>query len=872
MGKLYPPIIHGTIPAFTGTTLVVPFSLNKAVSRSEIYGIAIKTKTVSGVIKETLSAYAFDILNNYTATFKLSEDKYEVGQFYKIQIAFIDKEGTVGHYSSIGVTKRTTAPVVSIEKMSFGIINSHNYYYTGVYSQQDRDTTEKLYSSRFKLYDENGNIIKDTGDILHSSMNDTLPYEATESFKFEQDLEINKSFYIQFCTTSVNGIEANSPKYRVIQKRSVNPEIQTKLVADLNEDNGFVTLTFDTDLDVILGTFLISRASSKNGWVYEEFRRFNLQSIIPESWSMLDCTIEHGVSYKYSLQQYNENGIYSERIESNMVTATFSDSFIYDGERQLCIKFNPKVSSFKNDLAEQKTDTIGSKHPFIIRNGNLKYKEFSIGGLISYIMDESEQLFMTLDDLGMAHIETDLTHENILAERTFKLSVLDWLTDGKAKLFRSPAEGNYIVRLLNVSMTPQDALGRMLHSFTATAYEIADFTMENLEKYKLIDPSENLKEQTRWASVYLPDFLQAYKVTDAPEKIPLNGMRYAYSIKFTDMLPGAIVYLDDEAIMIGGTGSYEAHVSNPVKKIFVDSRFIGQGMLTYSYKTKAISVFGTVMDIDIKDYPARQFIGKAYQTKEFNPNLLDYIKDVRTEVLKIAMARFEARHVIEVYDDIVLKDDEVYTPDIERPLYLDMDCTIPIQLSELDDLYMYRIRLRRSDYKGYVLKKHAGTSNASQKLYIFKGEGIYIDANNSTFAPYTDYCVDGYSKKILPFNDDLFKLEVDGEFISLKETERFTIGIPNEVKRIVPGEGLISELGYSTQIITYTFDTQDEATYNARASYLTALALYESYRVDVSRDPEEIAQAKKDMENAYVLYINALSQAIKAYKEAYGVS
>jgi hypothetical protein len=33
--------------------------------------------------------------------------------------------------------------------------------------------------------------------------------------------------------------------------------------------------------------------------------------------------------------------------------------FLYDGERQLKIKFNPKVSSFKITTLESKTDSIG---------------------------------------------------------------------------------------------------------------------------------------------------------------------------------------------------------------------------------------------------------------------------------------------------------------------------------------------------------------------------------------------------------------------------------------------------------------------------------------------------------------------------------
>jgi hypothetical protein len=41
----------------------------------------------------------------------------------------------------------------------------------------------------------------------------------------------------------------------------------------------------------------------------------------------------------------------------------------------------------KNNILESKQDTIGGKYPYIFRNGNVKYKEFSISGLISYLED-----------------------------------------------------------------------------------------------------------------------------------------------------------------------------------------------------------------------------------------------------------------------------------------------------------------------------------------------------------------------------------------------------------------------------------------------------------------------------------------------------
>jgi hypothetical protein len=68
--------------------------------------------------------------------------------------------------------------------------------------------------------------------------------------------------------------------------------------------------------------------------------------------------------------------------------------FLTDETRQLKIKFNPKVSSYKSTILESKVETIGSKYPFIFRSGHVNYKEFPISGLLSYLMDEKE-LFMS---------------------------------------------------------------------------------------------------------------------------------------------------------------------------------------------------------------------------------------------------------------------------------------------------------------------------------------------------------------------------------------------------------------------------------------------------------------------------------------------
>jgi hypothetical protein len=45
---------------------------------------------------------------------------------------------------------------------------------------------------------------------------------------------------------------------------------------------------------------------------------------------------------------------------------------------------------------------------------------------------------------------------NIHRERMFKHEVLKWLTNGEPKLLRTSTEGNFLVRLSAVSLTPNE--------------------------------------------------------------------------------------------------------------------------------------------------------------------------------------------------------------------------------------------------------------------------------------------------------------------------------------------------------------------------------------------------------------------------------
>lgn len=909
--KLYPPVIEGALPAFYGTeTLSVPFSMNRAVGVSEVAGFALKIKTVSGIYLTTLKTVdtaSFDLLNETKVDFNISglDKPFTVGQYYKVQLAYIDAGGQVGIFSTVGVIKYTTKPSVSLQNFDFGQINQHNYTYVGVYSQEGattledgqvvkRDSTEKMYSCRFTIQDDMGLFVYDSGYIIHNTAEDDLSYEAHESCLIAQDLDINRSYYARFWVRTNNGLEESSQKYRVMQRRSISPEITVDLIAELDYDNGFVNIRIADVLPkdpVISGTFLISRAASNTGYVWEEFRRFDLQSVVPNKWHAVDCTVEQGVTYKYSLQQYNANKIYSDRIISNAVYADFEDSFLYDGDKQLRIRFNPKVSSFKNTVMETKVDTIGSQHPFILRNGNVNYREFPISGLISYQMDSSH-LFMPEEDLALTEKSFDLTGDNIKAERMFKLKALEWLTDGKAKLFRSPTEGNYIVRLLNSSLTPTDSVGRMLHTFNCTAYEIAKCTTENLEYYGLIDSRENLTAQTRWVTIDIQEKGQSSSGEDN-DLITLNDKQF-YSLQFMDMRPGVMVYLDGISIQIGATGAYSVASEKPFTRVQIAKKDMTQGLVTYSYKSKIANVFGMIEKVHIEDVPIQQHIGAYPITAPGLKNYLASLEDIKTEVLHIAFMRFKKREARDIFINVSYEDyfnhgSEAF--DYTKPPYVffeDMDCLKPVVIEDLDPLCLYQLRFRRSDYRFYYQNK----KDPSIYLEPFIKEDHLVDRTSPYFAPYTKFYYDPCTTSVHEITPHIYDIVIDGEIVNIAETGEFFISDTQERKpdlRLYPG--IITEISYSKQIITYSFESSDENVKTAKINYENTLS---QYRTDwnggnkatiklpnkspsslsdeqLSRYRNQVNYMHNTTESYYRSFIARLNTAINDYKEANGI-
>ena len=888
MEKLYPPYINGTIPAFYysegATKIVVPFTMNRAVQAGDVAGFALKIKNISGDVKcVEQDVDAYDISSSNASVTFSSKETFVVGQYYKAQLAYISSNGVIGYYSTVGIIKCTTRPKVEIEGLAFGQANMHQYSYTGVYSQYGGDATEKMYSYRFLLTDVNGNVIADSDEKIHSTSTDDLPYESHETFAIKKEFSSNSTYYLQFIATTVNKLTVSSVRYRLVPNKTVPPDINVSLNAVMDFNNGYTFLTMtplDESTEFVSGNFVLCRASNEDNYAWEEIQRFDFHAQSIAEWRYKDFTVEQGKIYKYSIQQYNAQGIYSDRIETEEVAADFEDMFLFDGKKQLRIRYNPKVSSFKTTLLEVKTDTIGSKYPFFSRNGNVEYKEFTISGLLSYFVDEDEN-FISMQDLGLdgffskddpfgKYRTTNIVDYNIMAERIFKNIVLDWLNDGRVKLFKSPAEGNYLVRLMNVSLTPMDQLSRMLHTFNATAYEVADFNSDNLVYYGFINPEENLETSTGFKGIDIASAVQVYlkqkgKTLDEAigDKVVLTTQP-ANMIDIKDALPGSYFYIGNEKIQIGTTGAY--HYVAPGDEVIGNISYVigsvNEGQTTYGYKTQAITLFGTVQDIQMLDYPDRQFIGREYLNNcriwnsensifESSTNLLDMIRDVRTTVLSLNAIKAERRNVEYLYSQNMIENLDNYSA---IPLFWDENCQEQVDWSKVNPLDIFRIR---------IVPQVEPYNTIDRYKY-------YVDANYDEFSKITDICIDGNTKEVFTWSDDLFNVQINEEVFNLSDSIPYKLLNTSEitVNYLEPQKGVVIDLMYVVQIQTFIVETEKGSKYSA----------LKVARNDYLNEQYEMIKARKigaydttAIKNKYLAYLYELNKALDNYKEENGL-
>ena len=104
---------------------------------------------------------------------------------------------------------------------------------------------------------------------------------------------------------------------------------------------------------------------------------------------------------------------------------------------------------------------------------------------------------------------------------------MDFLYANKVRLFRSATEGNILVKIMDINLTPNSTLGRRIYSFTATAYEVDAATIKNYDKYG-ISPLGTYDTLLQFASDYVGQYNEVIPAnTEALNLIQKKYEKYA---------------------------------------------------------------------------------------------------------------------------------------------------------------------------------------------------------------------------------------------------------------------------------------------------------------------------------------------------------
>ena len=534
--NLYPPIVDTYVPAFlvdSGTDkdiCRIYFTLSKFNTISNIANVQISVRnqyTNLSVLDKLKYPSEIMLTSIQEDTSKTSDDRYyielnktdiqggkfEINQYYKVQMRFTHIDAAevsltvpqaidgwlaaninlFSEWSTVCLIRGISTPQLAVSGFTIenGEISWANYnpIIYGTLSFKNVEETEKLKSYQIKLYDKNNNLLTDSG----------IQYTNTNNFSYGLNYNFVAGtaykFTIECTTMNLYSAIAIYEFKTAIEESEI---LDFTFIADADEDNGRIVLTIKKSniTDGFTGELVLRRTSNKTNFtIWEDLKTYKYTGATAIKETFNDMTIESGVWYKYYLQKRSNGVAASTKYIRTPIMVIFDDMFLTTKDRQLKIKFNPTVSSFKRTIQESRTDTIGSQFPFVRINGNANYAQFPIGGLISFQIDESN-LFTSIEELFGKHLYlyTDYNNNhkiteanNIVYEKLFKDKVIEFLYSEQPKLFRSATEGNFIVKIMDVSFSPNATLGRRIVSFTATAYEVAECNIDNFKKYDILE-------------------------------------------------------------------------------------------------------------------------------------------------------------------------------------------------------------------------------------------------------------------------------------------------------------------------------------------------------------------------------------------------
>ena len=555
---LFPPILQAYLPAFNVKTAInsgitIPYNISEFNSFSDITNVHVSitrqsnytslfdsTNYIKGIwiaVNDTESTpeniqFTEDSITIPPSVF--NKNNFAYNEYYKVQVRLSKDDHYQGkvktelseyltnesfladfsEWSTVCAIKFIAPPKFNLDGNgeshapgeTFNL-TSGNLTLSGVY-EKDSDAMDNVtypddvknvkndneYLSTYQIRLKSGNTAIFDSGILTTDINNPNSFVFTIPYQFSDDE--TDTLEVEYTT---NDLYTETLTYTVAADYSSEGwNYQDDVSESLGIDTviGKVNITFEPKGETYVDDtrLMIRRASDKDNFtrwdtIWTKALNDNTNAAIPYD----DFTIESGVLYKYEISYFKNDVTYT--ITEGPILSVFDNAFLTGEGTQLCVKFNPNLSNYRRNISDNVVTTIGSKYPYITRNGNMDYRSFTLSGTIAYEMDAEHQFSSRtsiygdwINVYGSYFVNRFFNQQNDrVTQRKFRELVMNYLYDDKPKLFRSTPEGNILVRITDVSLTPNQQLSRMIYDFSCTVTEIGEANVENCKLYKIQD-------------------------------------------------------------------------------------------------------------------------------------------------------------------------------------------------------------------------------------------------------------------------------------------------------------------------------------------------------------------------------------------------
>ena len=414
--NLYPPVVETYMPAFLigssdiqKNTCRVYFSISLYNSLNDIKNVQVTVAnqntnlSVLNKNKYPCEIMLTDIKTDLTRT---SDDKYyieikpndiedefQINQYYKVQIRFTATRASnvslntpqaidswlasnlsnFSEWSTVCLIRGISVPSLNIlgfdSNADVTLWSLNNVDIVGKLIFLDPAETDTLKSYQIKVYNTDNQLLSDSGLLYSNTYSNINEFNYTFEYQFNE----GENYYFTFEYETANMyIESNTYEFMVLQEGA--EKLDATMTAILDNVNGCIGIHIVNNVgqENFVGNITIRRTSSESNFtIWEDIHTESFEENSKLDYTWYDYTIKSGVYYKYIAQKRTSVGIRGIAIHppGEPFMILFDDMYLTGEDGQLNIRFDPSISSFKRTVSESRTDTIGSKYPYIKRNG-----------------------------------------------------------------------------------------------------------------------------------------------------------------------------------------------------------------------------------------------------------------------------------------------------------------------------------------------------------------------------------------------------------------------------------------------------------------------------------------------------------------------